>query len=92
MPVFIYRKTVEEKVEDDEKTKKLRWMHYQQQIHRLSWNEEGEDDGGVGLKIIVLENMFTLEEAQSMNGICFVGNCYRSWIYRGIEKRCSSRL
>ena len=92
MPVFIYRKTVEEKVEDDEKTKKLRWMHYQQQMHRLSWNEEGDDDGGVGLKIIVLENMFSLEETQRMNSVGLVSNCCRGWIYYGIEKRRSSRL
>ena len=72
---------MEEKVEDDDKTKKLRWMHYQQQMHRLSWNEEGEDDGGVGLKIIVLENMFSLEEIQSMNSLGLVSNYYRSWIY-----------
>ena len=51
--------------EEDEKTKKLRWMHYQQQMHNLSWADEGEDSGGVGLKIIVLENMFAMEESLS---------------------------
>ena len=65
--MFMCRTPGAEKEEDDDKTKKLRWMHYQQQMQRLSWNEEGDDNGGVGLKIIVLENMFTLEETQSMN-------------------------
>ncbi|KAK8789658.1 hypothetical protein WA171_001749, partial [Blastocystis sp. BT1] len=49
---------------EDEKTKKLRWMHLQQQKQSLSWAEGDEEVGGVGLKIIVLENMFSLEEAQ----------------------------
>ena len=50
---------------EDEKTKKLRWMHLQQQKQSLSWAEGDEEGGGIGLKIIVLENMFSLEEAQS---------------------------
>ena len=51
--------------DEDDKTKKLRWMHMQQQMHNLSWAEEDEDEGGIGLKIIVLQNMFSLQEAES---------------------------
>lgn len=51
--------------DEDDKTKKLRWMHMQQQMHNLSWAEEDEDEGGIGLKIIVLQNMFSLQEAKS---------------------------
>ena len=51
--------------EDDEKAKKLRWMHLQQQKQSLSWADEDEDVGGVGLRIIVIKNMFSLEETTS---------------------------
>lgn len=51
--------------EEDEKTKKLRWMHLQQQKQSLSWADDDEDAGGVGLRIIVIKNMFTLEETTS---------------------------
>lgn len=51
--------------DEDDKTKKLRWMHMQQQMHNLSWAEEDEDEGGIGLKIIVLQNMFSLQEVKS---------------------------
>lgn len=51
--------------EEDEKTKKLRWMHLQQQKQSLSWADDDEDTGGVGLRIIVIKNMFTLEETTS---------------------------
>lgn len=69
-PEFKYSLTVvvihrEREEAEDEKTKKLRWMHLQQQKQSLSWAEGDEEVGGVGLKIIVLENMFSLEEAQS---------------------------
>ena len=40
-------------------------MHMQQQKHNLSWAEEDEDEGGIGLKIIVLQNMFSPQEAAS---------------------------
>ncbi|KAK8812595.1 hypothetical protein WA538_003809 [Blastocystis sp. DL] len=50
--------------EEDDKTKKLRWMHMQQQKQTLSWAEGDEEVGGVGLKIIVLQNMFSPEEAK----------------------------
>ncbi|KAK8822238.1 hypothetical protein WA577_005402 [Blastocystis sp. JDR] len=53
--------------DEDDKTKKLRWMHMQQQMHNLSWAEEDEDEGGIGLKIIVLQNMFSLQEAKKPN-------------------------
>ena len=51
--------------EEDDKTKKLRWMHMQQQKQTLSWAEGDEEVGGVGLKIIVLQNMFSPKEAKS---------------------------
>lgn len=57
--------TVRASDDEDDKTKKLRWMHMQQQMHNLSWAEEDEDEGGIGLKIIVLQNMFSLQEAKS---------------------------
>ena len=54
-------------MEEDDKTKKLRWMHLQQQMHSLSWADEDEETGGIGLRIIVIKNMFTLEETTSIN-------------------------
>lgn len=53
--------------EEDDKTKKLRWMHLQQQMHSLSWADDDEETGGIGLRIIVIKNMFTLEETTSIN-------------------------
>ena len=53
--------------EEDDKTKKLRWMHLQQQMHSLSWADEDEETGGIGLRIIVIKNMFTLEETTSIS-------------------------
>lgn len=58
------RREVDE--EEDDKTKKLRWMHLQQQMHSLSWADEDEESGGIGLRIIVIKNMFTLEETSSI--------------------------
>ena len=49
--------------EEDEKTKRLRWMFMQQQKQQLSWDDEKVDASRVGLRIIVLQNMFTLSEA-----------------------------
>ena len=54
-------------MEEDDKTKKLRWMHLQQQMHSLSWADDDEETGGIGLRIIVIKNMFTLEETTSIN-------------------------
>ena len=54
-------------MEEDDKTKKLRWMHLQQQMHSLSWADEDEETGGIGLRIIVIKNMFTLEETTSIS-------------------------
>lgn len=48
--------------EEDEKTKRLRWMFMQQQKQQLSWDDEKVDASRVGLRIIVLQNMFTLSE------------------------------
>lgn len=62
---FVVMNFREREEEEDEKTKKLRWMHLQQQKQSLSWAEGDEEVGGVGLKIIVLENMFSLDEAKS---------------------------
>lgn len=42
-------------------------MHLQQQMHSLSWADEDEETGGIGLRIIVIKNMFTLEETTSMS-------------------------
>ena len=53
--------------EEDDKTKKLRCMHLQQQMHSLSWADDDEETGGIGLRIIVIKNMFTLEETTSMS-------------------------
>ena len=53
--------------EEDDKTKKLRWMHLQQQMHSLSWADDDEETGGIGLRIIVIKNMFTLEETTSIS-------------------------
>lgn len=48
--------------EEDEKTKRLRWMFMQQQKQQLSWDDEKVDTSRVGLRIIVLQNMFSLAE------------------------------
>ena len=57
-----------ENTEDDEKMKRLKWMHLQQQKHSLSWKEEDEDYMAQGLRIIVIQNMFSIEETAS---ICY---------------------
>ena len=57
-----------ENTEDDEKMKRLKWMHLQQQKHSLSWKEEDEDYMAQGLRIIVIQNMFSIEETTS---ICY---------------------
>ena len=49
---------------EDEKTKRMLWMHKKQQKQLLSWENEDDDTvGRFGLRIIVLQNMFSLEES-----------------------------
>lgn len=76
--------------EDEEKAKKLRWMHLQQQKQSLSWADEDEDAGGVGLRIIVIKNMFSLEETTSIStkqGSCVDPN-FKSELTEDVRQGC----
>lgn len=76
--------------DEDDKTKKLRWMHMQQQMHNLSWAEEDEDEGGIGLKIIVLQNMFSLQEAKSssVNADFLVESNFKEELMSDVRSGC----
>ena len=75
--------------EEDEKTKRLRWMFMQQQKQQLSWDDEKVDTSRVGLRIIVLQNMFSLAETTRFRIECGMNGRAELQIgaLRGREKR-----
>lgn len=75
--------------EEDEKTKRLRWMFMQQQKQQLSWDDEKVDTSRVGLRIIVLQNMFSLAETTRLRIECGMNGRAELQIgtLRGREKR-----
>lgn len=75
---------------EDEKTKRMLWMHKKQQKQLLSWENEDDDTAGrFGLRIIVLQNMFSLEESSSR---LRCESSSRAWIQRRADGGCSNRL